>query len=103
RRRHTRSTRDWSSDVCSSDLLPLLMYLLVTLPCINRVSPSGLCRRISHVSLWSMPSSPIQFVIAWLSQEQRWTVVVGPGCPNFQIGRASCRERVVSRGGGGSV
>src|SRR6266849_8028308 len=22
RRRHTRSTRDWSSDVCSSDLLP---------------------------------------------------------------------------------
>src|SRR5207247_5254937 len=24
RRRHTRSTRDWSSDVCSSDLLPLL-------------------------------------------------------------------------------
>src|SRR5438105_7432845 len=24
RRRHTRSTRDWSSDVCSSDLLRLL-------------------------------------------------------------------------------
>src|SRR5438105_482393 len=23
RRRHTRSTRDWSSDVCSSDLLPM--------------------------------------------------------------------------------
>src|SRR2546421_6504359 len=23
RRRHTRSDRDWSSDVCSSDLLPL--------------------------------------------------------------------------------
>src|SRR5216683_2563244 len=25
RRRHTRSDRDWSSDVCSSDLLPVLM------------------------------------------------------------------------------
>src|SRR5699024_11413063 len=24
RRRHTRSKRDWSSDVCSSDLLPTL-------------------------------------------------------------------------------
>src|SRR5256884_697162 len=26
RRRHTRCSRDWSSDVCSSDLLILLMY-----------------------------------------------------------------------------
>src|SRR3989449_3770667 len=25
RRRHTRCSRDWSSDVCSSDLLPLLL------------------------------------------------------------------------------
>jgi len=25
----------------------------------------------SWFSAWSMPSSPIQFVIAWLSQEQR--------------------------------
>jgi hypothetical protein len=33
--------------------------------------PSGLCRLISHVSLWNMPSSPIQFVITWLSQAQR--------------------------------
>src|SRR5438105_14072013 len=24
RRRHTRSTRDWSSDVCSSDLFPVV-------------------------------------------------------------------------------
>src|SRR5207247_3348730 len=27
RRRHTRSTRDWSSDVCSSDLLGPLLRL----------------------------------------------------------------------------
>src|SRR5699024_10440285 len=26
RRRHTRSKRDWSSDVCSSDLLPLAIF-----------------------------------------------------------------------------
>src|SRR5699024_3560188 len=27
RRRHTRSKRDWSSDVCSSDLVPLARYV----------------------------------------------------------------------------
>src|SRR5699024_12031212 len=27
RRRHTRSKRDWSSDVCSSDLLPFAQFL----------------------------------------------------------------------------
>src|SRR5438105_7704576 len=27
RRRHTRSTRDWSSDVCSSDLIITTRYL----------------------------------------------------------------------------
>src|SRR2546428_4727726 len=30
RRRHTRSDRDWSSDVCSSDLLPLHLVILRT-------------------------------------------------------------------------
>src|SRR5699024_11596696 len=29
RRRHTRSKRDWSSDVCSSDLVFSLLFLLV--------------------------------------------------------------------------
>src|SRR2546428_1320974 len=32
RRRHTRSDRDWSSDVCSSDLSQTLMQLLYLLP-----------------------------------------------------------------------
>src|SRR5699024_11324761 len=32
RRRHTRSKRDWSSDVCSSDLLPALVLMLQSLP-----------------------------------------------------------------------
>src|SRR5207247_2702959 len=34
RRRHTRSTRDWSSDVCSSDLVAVagLMFLLALQP-----------------------------------------------------------------------
>src|SRR5207249_6789225 len=39
RRRHTRSKRDWSSDVCSSDLtaaLPAGAALVAGLPCANR-------------------------------------------------------------------
>src|SRR5690606_39471918 len=29
RRRHTRFSRDWSSDVCSSDLMPVLVNVLL--------------------------------------------------------------------------
>src|SRR5207249_7850917 len=41
RRRHTRSKRDWSSDVCSSDLIRLKTLghsLLSTSACLNRYS-----------------------------------------------------------------
>src|SRR5207249_6374452 len=31
RRRHTRSKRDWSSDVCSSDLSPLFTVLVYSI------------------------------------------------------------------------
>src|SRR6266513_2519906 len=36
RRRHTRSKRDWSSDVCSSDLVPETMNLLRLLKSLQR-------------------------------------------------------------------
>src|SRR5699024_11661295 len=36
RRRHTRSKRDWSSDVCSSDLGSIGMIAFVNNPCIQR-------------------------------------------------------------------
>src|SRR5437868_3743555 len=44
RRRHTRSTRDWSSDVCSSDLGVLTMggiisFLIGSLMLFNRADP----------------------------------------------------------------
>src|SRR5216683_5967154 len=35
RRRHTRSDRDWSSDVCSSDLLPEAV-VTIGIECIER-------------------------------------------------------------------
>src|SRR5699024_11632924 len=51
RRRHTRSKRDWSSDVCSSDL-PILDYHL---------GPPVLCRQVSFVPLISF-SAPVESV-----------------------------------------
>src|SRR5215470_10213704 len=43
RRRHTRCYRDWSSDVCSSDLRrPALLRLRLVLP--RRRPPGGCCR-----------------------------------------------------------
>src|SRR5690606_39891672 len=74
RRRHTRFSRDWSSDVCSSDLqrdefqVVQFIPLVVALP----VFLSG--------ALW-----PIEEMPGWLQP--------------FEIGRASCRERVQSSGG----
>src|SRR2546422_8886258 len=38
RRRHTRCSRDWSSDVCSSDLLPLSNS--------HRYTPADPCRKL---------------------------------------------------------
>src|SRR5690349_24930879 len=70
RRRHTRSLRDWSSDVCSSDLTAL-----TSLPA---APPSA-----------TLPPPRGKPATRPLSVRWRW-----------QIGRASCRERVwISRVG----
>src|SRR5207247_3928852 len=39
RRRHTRSTRDWSSDVCSSDLVGWLTERIAVRPLVERGAP----------------------------------------------------------------
>src|SRR5207253_4670254 len=95
RRRHTRWPRDWSSDVCSSDLaapgaesvlgifqammfvgvqlnLLLLAFNLIPIPPLDG----------SHVIKHLMPAK-------WAYYFQRFGRY-------GQIGRASCRERVVS-------
>src|SRR5699024_11611144 len=74
RRRHTRSKRDWSSDVCSSDLNRLMIPSLWIL-CLS----SSLIRALTSLSEYFLP------------------------CPlmvsRTKIGRASCRERVEDGGG----
>src|SRR5207253_4767894 len=72
RRRHTRWPRDWSSDVCSSDLR----------------GAGGAARDECD---WSRHGRRARAVLPALSRGVE------------EIGRASCRERVESAVGGGSV
>src|SRR5690554_7909638 len=69
RRRHTRCGRDWSSDVCSSDLWLMKMRMVFV-------------RLMVPVSLRS----------AWLISRAWMPTWLAP-----KIGRASCRERVEVR------
>src|SRR5438067_13591449 len=75
RRRHTRSKRDWSSDVCSSDL------------------PVGGERFGS--ALAQVNAAAESFTAHWVETLARNSSRVLPGKVSAkEIGRASCRERV---------
>src|SRR2546429_3059490 len=84
RRRHTRCSRDWSSDVCSSDLSSATLAPSSTtfgtsarcpIPSASRKSNAPPKSAPSKLPVMSCPSPPSP-----------------PWCT--QIGRASCRERV---------
>src|SRR5690606_40076800 len=88
RRRHTSFSRDWSSDVCSSDLAdpesPLLNYE-TRCPCgvhYCRITPEGL-----------LTPCPYMPVVAGDLRESSF---------GHEIGRASCRERVSATVAGGA-
>src|SRR5687768_18614552 len=89
RRRHTRCSRDWSSDVCSSDLDP-----------------------VGYVGLWLAdaavdPAAQPALAAHWLDWfEETKTEAVGFGLVTLragEIGRASCRERAWIPGVGAGV
>src|SRR4051794_41647995 len=81
RRRHTRWTGDWSSDVCSSDLLPFLSSWRDWFPWGAGHGPLGRLR--NSPAVWTR----YQGGRAGSESPRR---LRGP----CQIGRASCRERV---------
>src|SRR5690625_7366079 len=87
RRRHTRWPRDWSSDVCSSDLF---------------VSSDAAFRGDAELTnpeqLLVLAASSCQ-MLSFLGAAARASVDV----VSYEIGRASCRERGVICGGGGAV
>src|SRR5690606_40243573 len=82
RRRHTRFSRDWSSDVCSSDFIDAL----------DPEQRERLRFPVDHDE-WRNWANVHRFPREGVSLDEM--------TPAQQIGRASCRERVVVPGGVG--
>src|SRR5699024_11442960 len=83
RRRHTRSKRDWSSDVCSSDLPGMLVSRMFRYNWIWRARSGG-----GYCIWWCGPMGEISNPLCTEYLRKR---SLGE-CPG-QIGRATCRER----------
>src|SRR2546429_3177710 len=81
RRRHTRCSRDWSSDVCSSDLLPLPLPI----PLFHSLYPFPLA--IPGKPVLSPPTQVRCLLLSKKSSQLE-------ASKTSEIGRASCRERV---------
>src|SRR5690349_22367183 len=96
RRRHTSSLRDWSSDVCSSDLLRELGRHTAK----DNIRFDGLSR-VSHVTDATDWRVEYPFVVLVPDTEAEMAGLVKACIDLGQIGRASCRERVECAGGGG--
>src|SRR5690606_40476815 len=86
RRRHTRFSRDWSSDVCSSDLFVVLVMIGLTL--------SAFLTKHSEKAQFRVAAYNIRYA-AQIDEESGngWVIRKGPLASLIQIGRASCRER----------
>src|SRR5256885_10850400 len=82
RRRHTRLQGDWSSDVCSSDLLPLLFAVRFRSRSLGRL-------RLDH-ALLELVHAPGRIDELLCAGVERVAVIADAN----EIGRASCRERV---------
>src|SRR2546429_4224699 len=102
RRRHTRCSRDWSSDVCSSDLRPRWM--------VNEID--GGEPWFGFRAVRDLPGLPPEILVIPLPGHTRGHIGVAvdtgagwllhAGDAFYEIGRASCRGRVEISVGGGS-
>src|SRR5206468_6537587 len=93
-RRHTRSDRDWSSDVCSSDLADTGAFSQVPFPFVvfSREPPVLSSVDVSGAppgATFRMTLSGGHLALAQISFSGNGITVV----PSSKIGRASCRER----------
>src|SRR5207302_2888252 len=96
RRRHTSFSRDWSSDVCSSDLRPARSGCIVAAsPLFNPVSATA--------TATPEPSNPSCWVSVRVPAARSSPPTILEEISSSKIGRASCRERVGNEGGGGAV
>src|SRR5690606_39320436 len=91
-RRHTRFSRDWSSDVCSSDLITSANApggSSATQPAARRPSP------LIGLSVFERVDVPQEPRV----QREAAEAGEGGGQQDVEIGRASCRESVDVGGG----
>src|SRR5207249_9350245 len=92
RRRHTSSKRDWSSDVCSSDLKQLSpIDVSNALNLQNLILPAGTAKFAANeypIRLNSSPAAIDEFNTLPIKTVNGATIYMK------EIGRASCRERV---------
>src|SRR5690606_41046703 len=86
RRRHTRFSRDWSSDVCSSDLVRRQV------PVGDTVTVAELAQRMAVKATEVIKALMSLGVMATINQSIDQDTAV------LEIGRASCRERVEAAG-----
>src|SRR5207253_3376343 len=102
-RRHTRWPRDWSSDVCSSDLTggPAGGVHVTDPTNASRTLLMDLGTQAWDDELLRIFGLPRQMFAEIRSSSERYAPTAPDG-PFGEIGRASCRERG-ERGGGGGV
>src|SRR5207248_8534742 len=93
RRRHTRSYGDWSSDVCSSDLITPRRWLLQANPqlaaLITECIENDWARDLGELRLLEPLADNAGFRTRFAEIKRENKVQLG----RIKIGRASCRER----------
>src|SRR5207253_8419612 len=99
RRRHTRWPRDWSSDVCSSDLNEEWVLLAMVVRYHRGTEPSDKSGPFSKLSTERQNRvRALAGVLRLALALRKCGVETGAGL--HEIGRASCRERGESSEGG---
>src|SRR5699024_11466113 len=94
--RHTRSKRDWSSDVCSSDLKPVTVRISLEEfgkgQATWKQMPMNMIRKTAIVNALreAFPNN----VGAMYTEDDVQPQTEREAVVNEEIGRASCRERV---------
>src|SRR5207249_5197499 len=96
RRRHTRSKRDWSSDVCSSDLAMINLGRASAGASLLNLGPA--LRRGEGIGAESLP---LEWRLRGGYSLKPLGVTAGVEYERAEIGRAACRERVEECEGGG--
>src|SRR5699024_3503616 len=94
RRRHTRSKRDWSSDVCSSDLLRAACCWVAPS---SRVLQSRRSRAFNRDRIWSPNTSWVFTAVASSASSQRKPEDISPGVVDAALRLRLPPERAARR------